>query len=424
MTNAARKHSLFSPSSAERWMSCRASPAMSKLYGVYKTSADASEGIKAHEVAEQCAIALLSGQGSPADIASIVEDRELSECMRIYLEEIESTYFGEPDAWIVEGKVDLSMIYGIPEQFGRADCLLVAGDELHVFDYKHGVGVPVPVEHNKQLMIYAWASLQNKDAENVDTITLHIVQPRAPGQPSVKSWTLSREELRAFGNDVYLAVQEGLKLTELKAKDISEDMFVPSSVNCRWCPAKASCERRVWGLAQAMGIPTKLPIPSDATDEQLAASLKFKDLASQWFTDLEEEAFSRIMNGRTVPGYKIVKGNMGIRRWRDKKEAEEVLRSMRIPIDYAYKKEVIGPTRAEELHEKVKKDDGKPIIGDRQWKTLSELITRNEGKPQLVECCKDDREPMVFGQVTDVDFEEIACDETKQETPEITGPSV
>lgn len=418
-----RTHSLFPPSAAERWMSCKASAAMSKAYGVYKTSADAQEGINAHQMAEKCAYDLLMKRGTIPEIVALVEDRELSECMRIYLEEIEDSYFEEPEAWIVEGKVDLSPIYGIPEQFGRADCMLVSGDELHVFDYKHGAGVPVPVEHNKQLMIYAWASLQSEHAKHIDTVTLHIIQPRAPGRPSVQTWSLSRQDLRQFGNDVYLAVQEGLKLTEADPKKLPEEAFTPSESNCRWCPARGSCASRLLPVAQIMGIPRKLPAPKEATDDQLAVSLKFKELAEQWFKDLEEEAFVRIYNGQTVPGFKIVKGNQGIRRWKDKKEAEEVIRSMRVPMDFAYKKEIISPTRAEELHKKVKRDDGKPVIGERQWKTLEALTTRNEGKPQLVECSKDDREPMVFGQVTEEDLEEIACD-GPSETPAITAAPV
>lgn len=413
-----RTHSLFAPSAAERWMSCKASAAMSKVYGVYKTSADAQEGTKAHEVAEKCACALLNKEGTVSEIVAKVEDRELSECMRIYLEEIEGSYFEEPEAWVVEGKVNLSPIYGIADQYGRADCMLATGDELHVFDYKHGVGVPVSAEHNKQLMIYAWAALQNEQAKHITTVTLHIIQPRAPGKPSVQSWTISREELRAFGNDVYLAVQEANELTACDVKDLPEEDFSPSEVNCRWCPARASCEHRVWAVAKTMGLSKKLPAPSEATGEQLAAALLFRGLAEQWFKDLEDEAFTRITLGQVVPGFKIVKGNQGIRRWKDKKQAEELIRSMRIPVDYAYKKEIISPTRAEELFKKVRRDDGKPVIGERQWKSLQELVTRNEGKPQLVECMKDDREPMVFGQVTEEDLEEIA-----DESPAASAPA-
>lgn len=47
-----------------------------------------------------------------------------------------------PDAILVqEERVDFSE--WVPEGFGTADCLLIADNELQVFDLKYGKGVPV-----------------------------------------------------------------------------------------------------------------------------------------------------------------------------------------------------------------------------------------------------------------------------------------
>ena len=401
-----RKHAVYPPSASARWMVCSASPYMSEKYGVYGPASQyADEGTKAHEVAEACAIRLLRDREPIEVIVSQIEDTELAECMKPYLEEIESTYFEEPESWTVEGKVNLSPVYGLENQYGYVDCMLASGDELHVFDYKHGVGIPVQAEQNTQIMIYAWAALQKPEAKNLTTVTLHIIQPRLPYGPTTNSWTVSREDLRKFGTDLYLYVQKANKI--LESGNPTDEDFAPGVDTCRFCPAKGSCDAFSNMTSPQLGLPKTLPSPVKATEQELGAVLKFKDLVVDWFKQVEDETFRRITSGKAVPGFKVVKGNQGIRRWRDKKEAEEVLRSMRIPVDYAYKQEIISPTRAEELNKKVKKDNGKPIIGDRQWATLKELVVRNEGKPQLVDE-SDKREAMTFDVVDDADLEEIA----------------
>ena len=53
----------------------------------------------------------------------------------------------------VEYHVDLSMY--VPGCYGTADCAVVVGDTLHIFDLKYGKGVQVYADENPQLMMYA-----------------------------------------------------------------------------------------------------------------------------------------------------------------------------------------------------------------------------------------------------------------------------
>src|SRR5690606_32023652 len=59
---------------------------------------------------------------------------------------------------LVEHKVDLSGLYGVPGQFGTADCVLLLdgpdGPVLEIVDYKDGHGY-VDVNDNEQLLSYA-----------------------------------------------------------------------------------------------------------------------------------------------------------------------------------------------------------------------------------------------------------------------------
>lgn len=401
-----RAHSVFPPSGAERWLACTASPMMSKQYGVYTTSSDAEAGTKAHELAEACAVLLLAEDMNPKEIVQDIDDEELRSCMQVYLDAIEDTYEAEPSYFETEARIDLSKIYGVPNQFGYADLLVVSDKTLHVVDYKHGVGIPVSPVRNKQLMIYAWGVLQREDMAQINEVVLHIVQPRAPGKPAVEQWRTTREELGKFGVDLVLAIADANRY--INDGNAPVEAFAPSFGTCRFCPAKASCSHFSGKTSTELGLPKQLPAPALATDQQLGQVLSYRKMINQWFDVVEEEVFDRIQSGRTVPGWKLVLGNQGIRRWTDKKAAEEAIRTMRVPVDYAYKKEIISPTQAEKLL-KVSKPDGKPMLGDRQWKALQELITRNEGAPTLV--VESDARPALEFSDTDDLIGELADEE-------------
>jgi hypothetical protein len=97
--------------------------------------------------------------------------------------------------------------------------------------------------------------------------------------------------------------------------------------------------------------------------------------------------------GQKVPGYKLVEGRKGSRKWVDATDVEATMKSMRLKEDVIYERSLISPTTAEKLHKSG-------AIGPRQWPKLQELITQTEGKPSVAPA-SDKRPALVLTAVED-----------------------
>ena len=53
---------------------------------------------------------------------------------------------------LIEQKLDFSCY--VPDGFGTGDCLIVADKNLHIIDFKYGMGVLVDATENPQMMLY------------------------------------------------------------------------------------------------------------------------------------------------------------------------------------------------------------------------------------------------------------------------------
>ena len=95
-------------------------------------------------------------------------------------------------------------------------------------------------------------------------------------------------------------------------------------------------------------------------------------------------ALDELKNGRDVPGFKVVAGRAGNRKWSNAAEVEATLKSMGLNNDEMYEKSLITPTTAEKLAKAR-------VIGPRQWPKLKDMIVRGDGKPTVVKA--DDPRP-------------------------------
>ncbi len=111
--------------------------------------------------------------------------------------------------------------------------------------------------------------------------------------------------------------------------------------------------------------------------EKLARLLDFKPVAEAYFDAVEKKVFELLSNGQSVPGFKLVSGRPGNRKWTDSAQALDELKKAKLKMSEYYKTpEVISPSQAEKLFKQG-------VIGERKWQTLQGLITRPEGKPTL-----------------------------------------
>lgn len=406
-------HDVFGPSAAHRWMNCPGSAAFCADIPE-EQSEYAAEGTLAHEAAAQAVVNRLSSDESLCrTLTEITKDEVMIEHAAAY-----ANWLGAFDAstpfkhWKVEDEIDLSMVLGRREAKGTADFWAIdANDNLLVADFKYG-RKPVEVKDNPQLMLYAAGIIASRRTA-INMVFVAIYQPFCGGASLID---VSREELDGFlrlaknklsqAEQVYCRAKDGGIESILGA-------LVPGPAQCAYCRGAATCPALAARVQEESSAPVceavipedpvrELPVPTDP--ERLARALPWLDLIESWCDKVVAAAKARIEAGESVPGYKLVAGRQGPRKWTD--DAEERLNNMSINKSVLYEPKLISPTAAERAAKKGE-------IGPRQWKTIQQFIRRSEGKPALVPE-SDPREALQF--VVADDFEDLG-----EEKPAVAG---
>lgn len=382
-------HALLSPSAAERWINCPASVFLNKDIPD-EGSVYADEGTAAHTIMElagkeyfkgfefdsikttlalKLAEMMTRGPQGKFTITDAWADEAIN-CARVWLTELDKVCGGFPDYVAFETRVN-SVEIPNGSMGGTADCLMLVGDTLHVFDYKHGQGVPVSAENNPQLSLYGYMAYMSHLDLPVRNVELHIVQPRAD---NTNTWKTAVEHLCTWFDEIVQPQAERVIEICETGKYTLEDFTVTKS-GCRFCKAKAACPAMTREVSTELDLPRVLTVP-DST-EKLARLLDFKPVAEAYFDAVEKKVFDLLSNGQSVPGFKLVSGRPGNRKWTDSAQALDELKKAKLKMSEYYKTpEVISPSQAEKLFKQG-------VIGERKWQTLQGLITRPEGKPTL-----------------------------------------
>ena len=402
-------HARLSPSSAERWMTCPGSVKLAE--GIEDGGSKyAAEGTAAHELAER----ILKGAVPQSLIGLKAENgyeftQDMLDDVLHYTDVIQAlAAHGDATLLFVEAKLPIQPWTGEFDKEGKpakgtTDAVLVVGDELIVADLKFGMGVPVVAERNPQLMLYALAAFDVFDLTHgpINRVRLIVSQPRLR---SLSEWTLSVEELLAFGEEVKAAA---------KACDEPDAPLNPSEKACKFCRAKATCPAlqaqvndTVFGTADISDFDDPEPIhPKTLGEDGLSAAMSRVKLIEDWCKAVRAETERRLLAGTPVPGYKLVQGKMGNRKWADPQEAEAALKAMRLKTEEMYDLSLISPTTAEKLV-------SNKTIGPRQWKKLQPLITRSEGQPSVAP--ESDKRPALVVAADASDFDVV------EQTPEFS----
>jgi hypothetical protein len=367
----------FSASIFERLMLCPGSAVLSQN-APRTTSAYAEWGTKCHQLAAD----MLTGQ------PYIRAADEMLDVATDYVGYVQGL---AGDAMWVEQRVSFSAPLGIPvdadDGFGTADAIVAKGDELIVIDLKTGRGVEVEAEDNPQLKLYALGALELLQglAGDFNTVRLVIVQPRAGG---VKEWVASVADLYAWARDQGAKAVQAVQMAKGTEGPHWQDTFLhPGEKQCKFCPAKATCPALRGTVADFVQIgaadPDEFkddtpPYTADTfTAEWLAACLAKADMIEDWCKAVRAEAERRLLAGDTVPGFKVVQGKRGNRKWSDATEVEKLFKeTFRLKVEEMYDLSLVSPTTAEKLHKAG-------AIGPRQWGRVTSMITQPEGKPHV-----------------------------------------
>ena len=377
-----KRHSVLSPSSSSRWLNCPASVVLSKDMPD-EASPYAQEGTLAHTVAEQAAYCVRTGRYPDTNLSvSLGGDAEMQAAADEYAHVLMSIkHSGDAvRAFEIECPLSLDNVTGEADSMGTADCVIVVDDVLHVVDFKYGRGVKVEAERNTQLGIYALAALELFKT-GVNKVALHIVQPRIK---HYARWDLTTEELGYFGEAVAERAHLALSLYEGKTAVLDEH-FEANTDTCRFCKAKGSCPAFTATARNAVvesfpdlteresrDLSAVLVVPDNP--ELLAKAFGAADMIELWVKTVRESMHRRLEMGEAIPGFKLVAGRPGNRKWRDEKEAEALLKRMRVHSGSMYEKKLVSPTKAERLAKAGE-------LGRFQFKKLEALIERPDGKP-------------------------------------------
>lgn len=285
-------HAILSASASHRWLKCLPSARWEQQFPD-KTSTYAEEGTRAHALAEKTLKTFRNG-GSPEVVS---DDAEMKEAIQSYVDTVVEKYTearqASPDAQLlIEQHLDFSKY--VPEGFGTGDCLIISDRILEVCDLKYGKGVEVSAQGNSQMRLYALGAIEAQEMFwGFDKVRMTIIQPRIG---NVSSEEMSVEDLKTWGA---IAHQRALLAFEGKGQLTAGD-------HCRFCRCRTVCrayaEYMEAPLKEAFKPPTELQ-PDEIADIVLKAK-KIKN----WLEDIETYALVQAMDGRKLPGLKLVAG--------------------------------------------------------------------------------------------------------------------
>lgn len=299
--HSTRAHALLSASSAHRWLACPPSAVAAEAYPDQDTEFT-REGTLAHEVAE---IVAKRDEARNTDARDWLQDgitQEMIECAEGYADYIQEQIKSADAVVMLEQQVDYSP--WAPEGFGTCDCIILQGDTLTIIDYKYGQGVPVSAKNNPQMKLYALGALNDYGiAYDVDRVEMHIYQPRINN--------ISAAEL---------TVDELLDWAEKTVKPTAELAFKGEGEykigeHCRFCPHGGRCRTLTETCTQYVethSLHAAIPV---LAPHEVAEVLRMEPIITLWLKKVKAQALESLLNGEQVPGYKVVEGKLGNRKW-------------------------------------------------------------------------------------------------------------
>ncbi|MCR4646261.1 MAG: DUF2800 domain-containing protein [Oscillospiraceae bacterium] len=358
-------HAALSPSAAHRWSHCTACLKLEQTIPD-AGSPYAAEGTLAHRLAELSLQRHFDDIPDDAYVDLLEEIRsdpmfspEMENYVGLYIDTVLGVCYAflDPPYVVVEKRLDISHI--APECFGTADCIVISGNTLHVFDLKYGKGVPVSAEGNPQLRLYALGALRAYSLlYDIRTVTVHIVQPRLD---NYSEETLTVDALTAWGKTIKGKAEEAYSGT---------GTFCAGEW-CRFCKAKSVCRARAAAMLALEEPKQRMEQGETLTDDEIGGILLRAQTLENWVKGLETYAQEKLLAGGEIPGWKLVEGR-SVRTITDTDKAFGVLTDSGYDSDLLYERKPLGLTALEKLCGKKKLAE---LIGS--------YITKPAGKPTL-----------------------------------------
>jgi hypothetical protein len=355
-----RDHALLSASSAHRWLACPPSAVANEAYPNQDTEYT-REGTLAHEVAEIFARRSVPQLYPLIDTMELPEGytQEMLECAEGYADYILEHIKSDDAVVLLEQRVDFSP--WVPDGFGTCDCIILQDDTLTIIDYKYGQGVAVSATDNPQMKLYALGAMNDYGiAYEATKVEMHIYQPRI-NNISVDSLTVE---------DLMTWAEKTVKPVAQKAAK-GKGNYCPGE-HCRFCQHGGKCRaltKLCTEYVETHSLRVAVPI---LAPHEVAEVLKMEPLISLWLKKVKDQAFTSLMNGEEVPGYKLVEGKLGNRKWSDELKVAEALKAAGYSQEDITETKLLSPAAMD-------KAVGKKKVAE----LLDGLIDRAPGAPTI-----------------------------------------
>jgi len=365
------KHSVYSPSAAHRWMRCPASVFV-EAGEPNESSPFAELGTQAHELAAEY---LVTSGGV------YTTDDEMMDAVRFYAGTV-NAMAGENGHRHVETRVDFSQALGVQNAFGTSDCIIVDGENLTVLDFKYGTGVKVEARDNEQMQLYALGALDTLGLRGkIENVLLGIIQPRIG---NLSTWMIPIGKLEEFEARARVAADQVSQILA-RGQVVNQD-FTPGEKQCRFCRFKSKCQPLAEHVYRAVvedfqDLETT-EVLSNARDVQAMTArtvgelMAEVDLIEAWCKDLRARCERDLHAGIDIPGWKLVEGRKGYRKWSDPYLAAAKLRGWGLNDNQIYEQSLISPAQVEKLMKAG-------ALSKEQFARLEASISRPDGKPTV-----------------------------------------
>jgi len=316
-----KNHATYGASTAERWVNCHGSVALSRTVPKRPAGPAAREGSIAH----LCFEILLKNKENALATKTRLRKFFPPDMVGHCFEAFEHVVAGIPPGAILysEQRVDSSS-FTTRGQFGTVDVAVVEEfGRLRVKDFKYGQGIAVEVKDNLQQIYYALA-ISKKFHHNFVDIELEVIQPRAQhADGKIRSHVMTMDDLLAHEEKFLAAV---------RACEAPAPAFNPGQW-CKWCDAKIVC--KAIGKDSFAQAKVSFDAIKDDGDPPAAAPIDVKELPSMlaafyrvelYIAAVREYAQDLAVNGAKIPGFTLV-DRFGVRKWSSEKVATQAKRT-------------------------------------------------------------------------------------------------
>ncbi len=408
-------HAKLSPSSSHRWMNCAGSVALIGDEDQGQAGIEAMRGTAAHKVIEQMLQrnerdasiyhnfqivvhepgteeTKIAPPGEPIGIIDgwflFICDDKMVAGVQMMIDEVQRT-LDECFDPVLHTERFLDMSWLDSRLGGTADVTIVDVDWIFLKDYKNG-RIIVEVEDNEQMMNYAVGLLhEHPEARGV---TVNLVQPNAYHEDGcIREQTFTADRLKLF---------------EIQMKQAADATSKPNAPRrtgewCTYCPAKTRCpefndmaktEAGMDFASDPIDAPPASFDGSFAIDDggesyraELARKRKWVPVILAWAKDINKAVFAELMNGRDVPGAKLVAGKSN-RKFPDKDATVAALVEVGIPEESLYTEpELKSPAQIEKIRplpEGMKPAKLKALVGTLAVKPEGKISIANADDPR------------------------------------------